>query len=263
VFGGYRRYRAARLAEKWMRLPQSLRRASAALVQGLDAKASSSVLDNISKFFGATAGQKQDVFDAWNNRCVIKACGAKLSAFDEVTALIEDDLARAMMQFDQAVTLPGNQLAMADRCGMAFGLEYRPPILHPEIIAQADSIPTKWHLRGGGKAIWRQVVKPLVPHGYLNAAKVGFNPPIGDWLFKICRLLWGDEDAILASLFGDLELTKAKRRDYWRRAIKGRDFNAALSLWGLLVRHLWQMQVGERSARHRTKSGCDDTGSAR
>ncbi|OSQ38385.1 asparagine synthetase B family protein [Thalassospira mesophila] len=247
VFGGYRRYQMAQRAEKWLRAPAFMRRYASYVANGsvrtLPVQPGQH-LAGIAKFLAATTGDRGDVLRAWNNRCVITRTRpghgelAGMPSFDAIP-----DLARAMMQFDLDVNLPGNQLAMSDRMGMAFGVEYRPPLLDRAVRKAAASIPAKDHLAGAGKAVWRQAVSPFVPAGYLDVAKAGFNPPVGQWMHDIAVLLWGDEKTAQNRMFEDMPVHAATRQKLWQRAL-GNDFDAALTLWNLLVWQVWQMYDG-------------------
>ncbi len=249
VFGGYRRYRMAQCAEKWLKAPLPVRKAAAVGAHwgqaGVRCVAGGSALNGMGKFLQATAGQKTDIFAAWNRRCVLPGYGRLQDVLGD--GGFDDDaqpLAMQMMQFDQRVTLAGNQLAISDRMGMAAGVEYRPPLLDPSVRALAASIPVREHMKGGGKAVWREVVSPLVPARYLAVEKSGFNPPIGLWLRDVSRLLWADETQAQDHLFAPVEIPPRQQRDIWQRALAN-EFDAALTVWNLLVWHVWQENQGE------------------
>ncbi|MFH1804298.1 MAG: asparagine synthase-related protein [Pseudomonadota bacterium] len=230
LFGGYPRYQAARLIPYALHLPGWMRR-MAAQVAG-DGNG------HVARFLNGIRQDATGAFAHWNNRCGIAELSAALLGDDMPDGLLPGELATAMMNFDRRVTLPGNQLAMSDRCGMAFGVEYRPPLLDRAVGEMARSVPAQNHLRRGGKALWREVVGPMVPKGYLAAGKTGFNPPVGDWLMQICPLLWGDQ--ILDGLFEDLPVSQARRQDLWHRATQQQGFNAGLSLWALMAWRVWR-----------------------
>lgn len=231
LFGGYPRYRAARMFRFWQHIPGVVRRAMAGnfartLPRGAE------------RFVQGGQGSAEDAFHFWNDRAGISQVSSQLSLAGD---LPDGDLCDQMMTFDRRVTLPGNQLAMSDRCGMAYGLEYRVPLLGSDVIAIAESVSAKVHLRGVGKALLRAAIAPMMPDGYLSAPKIGFNPPVAEWLLKIGRLLWGSNGRIIAELFGDLPLTVAQRHFNWHRATRGREPDKALSLWALLVWRVWQL----------------------
>ncbi|MET4733251.1 asparagine synthase (glutamine-hydrolyzing) [Thalassospira sp. MBR-102] len=239
LFGGYPRYRAARMFRFWQHIPGVVRRAMAGnfartLPRGAE------------RFVQGGQGSAEDAFHFWNDRAGISQVPSKLSLAAD---LPNGELSDRLMAFDRKITLPGNQLAMSDRCGMAYGLEYRVPLLGHEVMAIAGHVQAGAHLRGGGKALLRAVIAPMMPDGYLCAGKIGFNPPIAEWLVKLGALLWGNEGRIIEVLFGDLPVTNRQRRHYWHRATQARAPDMALSLWAMLVWRLreecWQSDIGE------------------
>lgn len=243
IFGGYRRYRMAQLAQEWLAMPRLARRGLAACLTFGEPYLPTVLNRHFSgmyKFLQMTTGSRDDVLTGWNNRCVLARYGRLQN---DMTGL-EHDIAAAMMQFDQSVTLPGNQLAMSDRMGMAFGVEYRPPLLDPAVRKLARLIPVQDHLAGQGKAIWRAVVRPMVPARYLDGAKAGFNPPVGNWVRDVSMLIWGDENTAQKHIFSPVQLTRADQRKIWRRACAN-DFDAALTVWNLLVWQVWE--TGQKS----------------
>ncbi len=145
-----------------------------------------------------------------------------------------------MMCFDRDVTLPGNQLVMSDRCGMAFGLEYRPPLLGHDVVRAAAKVPASWHVREGAKSVWREVIAPCLPGGHLDNPKIGFNPPVSDWLAQVGAYLWGDEAHILGAIFDQTSLSPDRQKACWKRAISGNDLDMSLTIWALLVWRVWE-----------------------
>ncbi|WP_404421846.1 asparagine synthase (glutamine-hydrolyzing) [Thalassospira australica] len=247
LFGGYPRYRAARMFRFWQHVPGVVRRTMAGnfartLPRGAE------------RFVQGGQGSAEDAFHFWNDRAGISQVPSKLSLAAD---LPNGELSDRMMAFDREITLPGNQLAMSDRCGMAYGLEYRVPLLGHEVMAIAGRVPAVAHLRGGGKVLLRAVIAPMMPDGYLCTGKIGFNPPIAEWLVKLGALLWGNDGRIIDVLFGDLPVTNRQRRHYWQRATQGRAPDVALSLWAMLVWRLREggVAIGYRSGKHQHGNG--------
>ena len=248
LFGGYPRYRAAGMLRYWHHVPDVIR----SLIAGRIADV---LPRGMARFVRGGQGRSADAFDHWNDRCALVELGARLS----VPADLPGDLCDRMMAFDRRVTLPGNQLAMSDRCGMAYGLEYRVPLLGHEVMAIAGRVAAQGHLRGGAKSLLRAAIAPMMPDGYLSAAKVGFNPPLSDWLAKLGGLLWGREARIIEMLFADLPIMDRTRQDYWRRATRHGEQDMALGLWALIVWRIWQMHLAtdRRAEIMRAKGSVD------
>lgn len=232
LFGGYPRYRAAQLYDRyWRRVPVPLRKLARTL--GLR-----KAKRNLGRFLRGGAGGREDAFTAWNDRCAIRELSGRMDVSNGKAAS-NGDLIDAMMSFDRDVTLPGNQLLMSDRCGMAFGLEYRLPLLGHDVVRLAASVSGKTHLRGGAKAIWRQAIAPYLPADHISNPKIGFNPPVADWLRDVTAYRWGDEEHIINAVFADTDVTTTRARGYWKRAILGRDLDMSLTVWALMVWQIW------------------------
>tara|TARA_R110001583_G_scaffold17679_2_gene71270 strand:- start:46784 stop:48877 length:2094 start_codon:yes stop_codon:yes gene_type:complete len=240
IFGGYRRYQMAVRAASWRALPHFMRRGIGHVANGAMQCLPVGLIRSVAgpaKFLRAIGGNGRDVFNQWNNRCVLPGYGTLQR---DARGMLGNghDLASMMMLFDQSVTLPGNQLAMSDRMGMAFGVEYRPPLLGHAVRQMANALPVAQHLGGAGKDIWRAVVKPMVPAGHLDLRKIGFNPPVGQWVRDISMLLWGNEITAQKYLFARVPVRDAIRRKTWQMACAN-DFDAALTVWNLLVWQIW------------------------
>jgi asparagine synthase (glutamine-hydrolysing) len=58
----------------------------------------------------------------------------------------------------------------------------RTPYLHREIAELAASAPTAMHMRGGGKALVRELLRRTLPGADVNRAKLAFRVPAAAWL---------------------------------------------------------------------------------
>jgi asparagine synthase (glutamine-hydrolysing) len=157
------------------------------------------------------------------------------------TARFEDDL----LELDRRLTLPEQMLTKVDRATMAVGLEARPPLLDPRVVAIARAVPFAEHVsRGQGKQLLRRTVARLVDPALLDRPKMGFDPPIGEWLRGPLRA-WADEllrpDALRASgITGTTEVTRS-----WSRHLSGTS-SEEQRLWTILQYQLWFHEVGSR-----------------
>jgi len=74
-------------------------------------------------------------------------------------------------------------LVKVDRASMAFGLEVRVPLLAPELVSYALSLPPAYKLRGfRTKAILKHAVADRVPAEIIHRRKRGFNSPVAHWV---------------------------------------------------------------------------------
>jgi asparagine synthase (glutamine-hydrolysing) len=88
-----------------------------------------------------------------------------------------------MMLLDQLGVLPDGMLTKVDRASMAASLECRLPLLDHRVVELAWSLPLEWHLHDGrGKQLLRLVLDRYVPRELIDRPKMGFDPPIGEWL---------------------------------------------------------------------------------
>lgn len=74
-------------------------------------------------------------------------------------------------------------LAKVDRASMMASLEARVPLLDPEVVRLALSLPLRWKLRGRkGKIIFKAAFEQDLPPGFLDRPKKGFGIPMARWL---------------------------------------------------------------------------------
>ncbi|MBI2897055.1 MAG: asparagine synthase (glutamine-hydrolyzing) [Deltaproteobacteria bacterium] len=73
-------------------------------------------------------------------------------------------------------------LVKVDRASMASSLEVRAPLLDPDVVSFATSIPPSQRIRGlSMKRILRDAVRDLLPPGVADRPKKGFGVPLGSW----------------------------------------------------------------------------------
>jgi asparagine synthase (glutamine-hydrolysing) len=90
--------------------------------------------------------------------------------------------AAELMRLDQMHWLPDDVLAKADRATMLASLEMRTPFLHREIAEFASRLPVELHLRSGGKALLRRLLRSSAGADYATRPKGAFRLPVAEWL---------------------------------------------------------------------------------
>jgi asparagine synthase (glutamine-hydrolysing) len=87
-----------------------------------------------------------------------------------------------VFKMDLLSYLPDDLLVKVDRASMAHGLECRSPLLDHQLLEFACRLPAGWKIRRGrSKHIFKEAIRSLFPHGFLDRPKMGFSVPIGEW----------------------------------------------------------------------------------
>jgi asparagine synthase (glutamine-hydrolysing) len=88
-----------------------------------------------------------------------------------------------ILEVDVATYLPDDLLVKIDIATMTYSLEGRSPLLDPEVMEFAASLPASMKLnRLRKKWILRRAYRDVIPDEILSGAKQGFAIPLGDWL---------------------------------------------------------------------------------
>lgn len=175
----------------------------------------------------------------WMGAWLPEELGADESAWELVDGwarLAEgsDAVGRALY-LDQRLYLAEGVLTKVDRASMAHGVEVRCPFLDHGVVELAADMSSGMKLRGRtGKAVLREVARPLLPAETLARAKQGFGTPVGPWLKGPAAGLLdglgeGLEDLIpAATLARCVEEHRQGKADHRRR------------LWSALVLARWR-----------------------
>lgn len=93
----------------------------------------------------------------------------------------DDELSR-IQYIDMKTYLPGDILTKVDRASMANSLEVRVPLLDPDFVSWACTIPSSLKLQGRqGKYIFKKALEGRVPDSILYREKMGFAVPLASW----------------------------------------------------------------------------------
>lgn len=145
-----------------------------------------------------------------------------------------------IMLMDMKMYHPDDILVKVDRAGMAVSLESRIPLLDPDVVEFAWSLPVSL-LRdkktGEGKQVLRNVLYRHVPKELMDRPKKGFSIPIGSWL-KTSELKDWAEDLIAED--------KLKREGYLNPEVVHKIWNNFMSEDGTYQPLIWYILMFEQ-----------------
>jgi len=262
AFGGYVRYAGAWLAGKYRTLPSLITR-------GLFARVSHILRDDTSgrhanrrvrEFLESAWLPQEEMYLQWvgyfsetekhslyapefASQVGVKDSGDFLrTLFRQGSRL---DPLNQLGYVDLSSFLAGDCLEYADRMSMANSLEVRCPFTDHQIVEFGLSIPFGWKYRlGNTKRIVREAMQGVLPESVLRKKKMGFNPPLPQWI-----------NSELKPLIAEMLSRKAiERRGIFRpeaveqllkdHAERKRD--NALKIWGLLILEVWYRMYIDR-----------------
>jgi len=260
AFGGYVRYAGAWFAQKYRTLPSVLTR-------GFISRLTTVMRDDtkgrhgyrrVREFLESAWMPQEEMYLQWigyfssaeKNAMYTPEFAAQVASRDSGDFLRQlfhrgaslDPLNR-LGYVDMASFLPGNCLEYADRMSMANSLEVRCPFTDHHILEFGLSVPFSWKYRvGETKRIVRKAMKGILPESVLRKKKMGFNPPMPEWIGRELKPL------ISALLSGPA----VKRRGIFQPEVieklvqdhfQGRRDNGT-RIWGLLMLEVWhQMYI--------------------
>lgn len=156
-----------------------------------------------------------------------------------------DHLTRKLYVSTHETILP-TLLRNYDRCSMAHGVEIRMPFLDHRVVTLAFAMP--WHYKfkdGGSKAVVRNIAARRLPQEVATQrTKIGFNPPLADWLRGPLRPYV--EDILDSRSFRESELIDpVETRSVLRQVLDAAHSNIsdAEKAWRYLAPHLWERSI--------------------
>lgn len=197
LFGGYWRYLAHVIHERYRRIPRWVR---AGLIEPLVRRAasakSSSVSNRVRQFRKLLRAGNADMprrHIAWSEILAPEARDIVSEPLiddpvlnrliDETRDTDDADPLNRILAFDLRYSLPCDMLHKVDLASMACSLEVRVPFLDPDVVATAVSMPSSMKVCGGeGKVVLKDAYRGLLPDAVLHRGKMGFEVPIGEFL---------------------------------------------------------------------------------
>jgi len=259
VFGGYRKYLATLLGERYRSLPRAVRGVLEPGVRALPIRVGGTGLrpvrflkrlmehaskPTLSRFLGYST-----YFSARERAELIESPAVPLS--DELAGLTAlrdawhargtDDVVDRMTYLDLKFYLPGLGLAYVDKASMGASVEVRVPLLDETVVDLAARLPGSYKIAGArSKIVFRESVRDLVPRDILRRPKAPFFAPVGTWLRDGLRPVANDllEERRVRSR-GLLRVDGVKR--LLREHATGQ-MDHGLRIWSLLTLELWMQE---------------------
>ncbi len=257
VFGGYRRYWSELHAERWNRLPRSVRRAIAATLSCMPEGKDSRALEWLrrARRFVSTADPDPVRRQAgWMRLASDEELDSLLGPSEADDASVEslvaemrgsgggDDALNAALACDVALGLPSDMLVKVDRTSMAHALETRAPFLDQRVVECAFSLPGSYKLglqrgRPVGKQILREAFRDRLPAAVFERPKRGFEMPVAALLSQGAaeRLAAATDNSALERQ-GLLDAAQVAR---WREEFVSGRRDTSWQLWTVLAFQEW------------------------
>jgi asparagine synthase (glutamine-hydrolysing) len=250
AFAGYGWHLAARLAERWQKVPRPLRGAAEGAAAALIPTSGNrrSTLARAARFMKGAGRPRpamyraflsvftSDMKEALYGRPDMHARTDRLAGI--FAGLADLDAVDAMLAADVAWYLPTDLLVKMDIATMAHSLESRSPFLDWKLTEFVAKLPSHFKLRGRrSKYLLKKAVADLVPESNMHRPKQGFAVPIGGWFRGELRDFLADH--ILSDRFHARGLFRPAevRRLYDEHQRGTHDY--AHHLWVLLMLELW------------------------
>lgn len=180
LFGGYPRYRIARIVQMVRLVPPPLR--------ALGAKLTGNPPDVLAMDPGAMLAERLLARPVEETQSIAKGNWFQPEAtthlFEERFAKLTDkDVVRDFMEFDRGLWLVDESLRLADATTMGSGVEGRVPFLDPRVIAASHATPGNWHVTPRRtKALLKDTYRSILPGHLFTLDKASFYPPLAKWL---------------------------------------------------------------------------------
>ncbi|MAJ59440.1 MAG: asparagine synthase (glutamine-hydrolyzing) [bacterium TMED88] len=252
IFTGYRRHRAMGFEWRWGWLPQRVRRAFKGAASRLPtSSASTRRIAKALSYADLDGDERLASYFHWPERAILdsicsnemheRLAGRPFSAplMRSLKNVPEDvhEINR-MLYLDCKHFLADHNLNYFDKMSMATGVEVRVPLLDPDLIDLAASLPVEYKQRGGeGKWIFKAAMEPLLPKQVIYRPKSGFGVPLRSWLRKELRPMV--EDTLSAESLNRRGLFDAEGVQSMLERDRSGSIDAAYTSLSLMCIELW------------------------
>ena len=184
IFSGYSRYKIAKQLEFIRKLPLFIRK----LLLKVTSLSKKGFLKNLEEGLKLSLLPLKKFYS--ESRTYIYKPEITKKILDEKMSyclnLTKNNLPEAVRLMDIIFyTLPDRFLLNVDRASMSNSLEVRCPFLDYRLLEYSMKIPSKWKLSlFDTKIILKDILKKILPNKILKRKKVGFTPPLIEWINK-------------------------------------------------------------------------------
>lgn len=201
LFGGYERYLAMKMADKFEKIPLALRRTALKGISLFPEGGERSFAGRLKRFLRISCAPEEERYFAIIDRAP-EALRQKLFAPDFYAALTASGSERFRRHTPRLTTscrderysetdihtyLTGDTLPKADISAMAHGLDVRSPFMDQEVCSFAAALPWEMKLEGKErKSILKTAFRDLLAPEILSAPKKGFGVPVA----RLLRTSW-------------------------------------------------------------------------
>lgn len=199
VFGGYNKYQSIRyrkMMQRWV--PEFMRTKMTdprVLEKYLGGRHTKSALSKAKRFLTSLEGDlqvnhlniialglRQHELEQLMTHAAIDYKNILLSVLDKKKLSSLSDL-KLLRYIDKEISLEGDMLVKVDRASMLCSLECRAPFLDHRLLELTYTWPDEFLIKGGNKKrILKETFSDLLPAGFFDAPKAGFEVPVGQWL---------------------------------------------------------------------------------
>jgi asparagine synthase (glutamine-hydrolysing) len=234
LFGGYTRYRLARISRLAAAMPDPLGRACTHVPGRLTPARRARLLGRLAEV-GDEAAVYRQLLSVWPYRELRELLpGAEDEAGFTGYRQAGAGPVERMMRTDARTYLVDDILQKVDRASMAVSLEARCPLLDPSVVAVGLRSARAAEAEPGRKALLRETLRRVLPPELVDRPKKGFSLPMNDWLRDELRPLVEDLVVSGTSDLYDREVARGVAEGH----LAGR-VDAGPQVWSLLALELW------------------------
>jgi asparagine synthase (glutamine-hydrolysing) len=242
LFGGYRKYMAAKWTTLFHSIPSPLRAAFRQIMQRVPASRKSLWGERallLQRFTSLPPGNQTEILMSLNEAFPSHEVELLTGFRGKIdVSPVKGDLAQNLLMFDYEHFLPDDLLVKEDRSTMAFGLEARVPFLDRRIVEFMTSLPIHYKASGTStKKLLRKVASAYLPRWVLRRPKHGFGSPVAEWLRSDLK------DLVQSTLFGTNAFLKSPiLKQKWDEHESGK-IDRSRQIWTVLMLELWHKSL--------------------